>query len=122
MLFFAGIGPKDTAGRVLSSFPHPGNEAKRLNRLLFGFIVDKADFVPHFVTEQDLERARCDLAFRQQLMAGCLERLLAALQQMRDSEDASLETARHLREGVDLAGQLADRLQRGPKSGGPQAA
>jgi hypothetical protein len=89
---------------------------------LSGFIVGKANFVPDFVTEQDIERARCDSAFRQQLIAGCLERLLAALQQMRDSEDASPETARHLREGVDLAGQLADRLQRGPKSGGPQAA
>ena len=87
-----------------------------------GFIADKAHFVPDFVTEQDLERARCDAAFRQQLMAGCLERLLAALQQMREADDPSPDSARHLREGVDLAGQLADRLQHGPKSGDPQAA
>ena len=87
-----------------------------------GFIADKADFVPDFVTEQDLEHARGDAAFRQQLMAGCLERLLAALQQMREQADPGPDLARHLREGVVLAGQLADRLQRGPKSGGPQAA
>ena len=39
------------------------------------------------VTEQDLARARSDAAFRQQLMASSLERLLEALKQMRQAED-----------------------------------
>ena len=75
-----------------------------------------------FVTEQDLERARGDAAFRQQLMANSLERLLEALKQMRKAEDPSPQAARQLREGVDLAVKLADRLQGAAKSGGPQAA
>jgi hypothetical protein len=63
------------------------------------------------VSEQDLARARSDAAFRQRLMAGNLERLLAALKQMRKADDPSPESARQLREGVDLAVKLADRLQ-----------
>jgi hypothetical protein len=63
------------------------------------------------VSEQDLARARSDAAFRQQLMAGNLERLLQALKQMRKADDPSPESARQLREGVDLAVKLADRLQ-----------
>jgi hypothetical protein len=46
-----------------------------------------------------------------QLMAGNLERLLEALKQMRKVDDPSPESARQLREGVDLAVKLADRLQ-----------
>jgi len=63
------------------------------------------------VTEQELERARGDAAFRQQLMAGSLERLLEALKLMRQAEDPSPQAAGQLREGVDLAVMLADRLQ-----------
>ena len=63
------------------------------------------------VTEQELERARGDAAFRQQLMAGSLERLLEALKLMRQAEDPSPQAAHQLREGVDLAVMLADRLQ-----------
>jgi hypothetical protein len=65
----------------------------------------------NLVTEQDLARAREDLGFRQQLMADNLEFLLEALKQLRQSDDASAESARQLREGVDLACKLADRLQ-----------
>jgi hypothetical protein len=86
------------------------------------FVADKADFMHEFVTEQDLERARCDAAFRQQLMANSLERLLEALKQMRKAEDPSPQAARQLREDVDLAVKLADRLQGAAKSRGPQAA
>ena len=68
------------------------------------------------VTEQDLERARGDAAFRQQLMANSLERLLEALKQMRKADDPSPESARQLREGVDLAVKLADRLQANAQS------
>jgi hypothetical protein len=68
------------------------------------------------VSEQDLARARSDAAFRQQLLAGNLERLLAALKQMREADNASPEAARQLREGVDLAVKLADRLQANAQS------
>ena len=63
------------------------------------------------VSEQDLARARSDAAFRQQLMAGNLERLLQALKQMRKADDPGPQSARQLRDGVDLAVKLADRLQ-----------
>ena len=65
-----------------------------------------------FVTEQDLEHARGGAAFRQQLMTNSLERLLEALKQMRQAEDPSPQSARQLREGVDLAVKLAERLQK----------
>ena len=64
------------------------------------------------VSEDDLARARHDPAFRQQLMAENLERLLDALNKMRRSGSENAETTRQIREGVDLAVKLADRLQR----------
>jgi hypothetical protein len=63
------------------------------------------------VTEDDLERARTDPLFRQQLMASTLETLLAALNEMREAGGMKPEAARQIREGVDLAVKLADRLQ-----------
>jgi len=78
--------------------------------------------MPQFVSEHDLTRARGDAAFRQQLMADSLERLLEALRRMRKTDDPSPQTARQMREGVDLAVQLADRLQAGMPSEGPRAA
>jgi hypothetical protein len=65
----------------------------------------------NLVTEDDIVRARTDPEFRQQMMAENLERLLAALNDMRRSSDIKPETARQIREGVDLACKLADRLQ-----------
>jgi hypothetical protein len=67
------------------------------------------------VTEDDIVRARTDPEFRQQLMAQNLERLLSALNDMRRSSDIKPAAARQIREGVDLAVKLADRLQQ--KSG-----
>ena len=64
------------------------------------------------VSEDDLERARQDPAFRQQLMAQNLDKLLAALTRARQGSEKSPEVARQMREGVDLAVMLADRLQR----------
>ena len=62
------------------------------------------------VTDADLERARVDPEFRHQLVAGNLEFLLGKLNRLRDSDaDAS---AGQIREGVDLAVQLAELLQR----------
>lgn len=75
------------------------------------------------VSDDDLERARQDPAFRQQLMAENLDKLLAALNRAKQGRDKSPETARQMREGVDLAVLLADRLQREDEgSNGPKAA
>jgi hypothetical protein len=73
------------------------------------------------VSEEDLARARTDTAFRQQLMAESLDRLLALLNQMRRDTDDNPGRARQIREGVDLAVKLADRLQIENNSG-PRAA
>ena len=66
------------------------------------------------VTSDDLQRARSDPEFRHQLLAHNLERLLEALNEMRKGTNEN--AARQIREGVDLAIKLADRLQqnRGP--------
>ena len=74
------------------------------------------------VTEDDLARARSDPEFRQKLMADNLERLLEALNQMRRTSDIKPEAARQIREGVDLAVKLADRLQQNGAHPGPKAA
>jgi len=68
------------------------------------------------VTEDELARARNDPAFRQQLLARNLDRLLEALKKMRRASDQNPDTVRKIREGVDLAVQLADRLQSDPGS------
>jgi hypothetical protein len=68
------------------------------------------------VSDDDLARARRDPAFRQHLLTENLDRLLEALNRMRRSQTASPESARQMREGVDLAVKLADWLQR---HGGP---
>jgi len=78
--------------------------------------------MPEFATEQDLARARSDAAFRQQLLQDNLEWLLDALKKMRRADDPSPESARQMREGVDLAVQLADRLQQTAEDRGPQVA
>jgi hypothetical protein len=74
------------------------------------------------VSEDDLARARIDPAFRQQLLAVNLDRLLTALNTMRRGKIDGPETARQMREGVDLAVKLADRLQQNGVNPGPRAA
>jgi hypothetical protein len=74
------------------------------------------------VSEDDLARARNDPAFRQQMLAEHLERLLGALNKMRQDNSDAPETAAQMREGVDLAVELADRLQRQSGKPGPKAA
>ena len=66
------------------------------------------------VTEEELARARTDPEFRQEFMAGKLEMLLEALNKMRRSSVIKPQAARQIREGVDLAVKLADRLQQKP--------
>jgi hypothetical protein len=76
-----------------------------------------------FLTETDLARARQDPAFRKKLIADNLERLLAGLNHMRKTHPTpNPQQTRQIREGVDLAVKLADRLQRGEDDPGPQAA
>ena len=74
------------------------------------------------VSEDDLARARSDPAFRQQIMAEHLERLLEALNKMRRDNSESPQAAAQIREGVDLAVELADRLQKHGGKPGPKAA
>ena len=73
------------------------------------------------VTEDDIARARSDPEFRQQLLAENLERLLHALNTMRRNTEPNPASARQIREGVDLAVKLADRLQQNDNPG-PRAA
>jgi len=74
------------------------------------------------VTAEDLARARSDAAFRQQMLANNLERLLEALKRMRKRNDTSPQSVRQIREGVDLAVKLADRLQETVPGTDPRAA
>jgi hypothetical protein len=74
------------------------------------------------VSDGDLARARHDPAFRQQMLAENLERLLKALNIMRNAQSPTPEAARQIREGVDLAVKLADRLQQNAGYPGPRAA
>ena len=68
-------------------------------------------------SEEDIERARTDPEFRQDLLAKNLERLLAALNTARkNGGERDPACARQIREGVDLAVQLAGRLQKGPNA------
>lgn len=73
------------------------------------------------ISDDDLARARSDPAFCQQMLAENLERLLEALNKMRRTRSPSPETARQMREGVDLAVKLADRLQQNADHGPPAA-
>jgi hypothetical protein len=75
----------------------------------------------YLVTENDLARARRDPEFRQKLMVENLERLLEVLNEMRKSSDIKPDAARQIREGVDLAVKLANRLQQNAHNG-PHAA
>ena len=76
------------------------------------------------VTEEDLERARQDPAFRRKLLSDNLEVLLATLNKMRSSSRSLDKTsARQIRDGVDLAVKLADLLQSAkPQNEPPKAA
>ena len=62
-------------------------------------------------SENDLEHARADPAFRQQLMAENLDMLLSELNRLRTKAANKPETDRHIREGANLAVKLAERLQ-----------
>jgi len=63
------------------------------------------------VTDDDLARSRVDPEFRHRLVADNLEMLLSELKRLRNGKtDAG--RAQQIREGVDLAVQLAEILHR----------
>ena len=63
------------------------------------------------VTDEDLARSRVDPEFRHRLVANNLELLLDELKRLRSSKTDE-SRAKQIREGVDLAVQLAEILQR----------
>jgi hypothetical protein len=63
------------------------------------------------VTDDDLARSRVDPAFRHRLVADNLELLLKELNRLRNGK-TDAHRVRQIREGVDLAVQLAEILQR----------
>jgi hypothetical protein len=62
------------------------------------------------VTDDDLARARQDPVFRQRFYADHLDRLLEKLNRMRKSGASDPQRGRMIKEGVDLAVRLAERL------------
>ena len=63
------------------------------------------------VTDDDLARARVDPQFRHRLVADNLELLLNQLNRLRSGKPDA-QRIKQIREGVDLAVQLAEILQR----------
>jgi hypothetical protein len=72
------------------------------------------------VTDDDLARSRTDPAFRHRLVADNLELLLDELKRLRTGKIDEQRT-RQIREGVDLAVQLAEILQRIEQSSSSRA-
>jgi hypothetical protein len=72
------------------------------------------------VTDEDLARSRVDREFRHRLVAGNLELLLDHLNRLRNGK-TDPHRAKLIREGVDLAVQLADILQRIEQTSSPRA-
>ena len=68
------------------------------------------------VTDDDLARARVDPAFQASVVADNLERLLEQLNRLRKPARPTPQRATQIREGVDLAVQLAELLQRMSKA------
>jgi hypothetical protein len=104
-------GRKTPSPAVLSSFPAYSNLAT--NACAYDFQLYSASQCAMYdpVTEDELVRVRIDPVFRRQFLTQNLNRLLEALKKMRLAHQNG-DTARQIREGVDLAVKLADRLQR----------
>jgi hypothetical protein len=64
------------------------------------------------VTEAELAQARSDPAFRQKLLSQNLEILLAGVQKLRNPMPSQgSESARQMREAIELAVRLAEMIQ-----------
>ena len=72
------------------------------------------------VTDEDLARSRVDPEFRHRLVADNLELLLNQLNRLRNGK-TDAHRAKQIREGVDLAVQLAEMLQRIEQAPVPKA-
>jgi hypothetical protein len=68
-----------------------------------------SEYLP--VTDDDLARARRDPAYRQKLLTNNLDRLLAELKKLRRAKASDSTRARQIKEGVQLAVILAERIQ-----------
>jgi hypothetical protein len=68
------------------------------------------------VTDDELARARSDPAFRQRLLNRNMEALLGGLKRLRKSPTANGRGAQQIREGVELAVQLAELIQEPQRS------
>jgi hypothetical protein len=95
---------KNTAVSGLSSWPGDSNQATTFLRQCGGG--SRAYPMSELVTDEDLARARHDPEFRQRFYADNLDRLLEKLNEMRRTGG----DARLIKEGVDLAVKLAERL------------
>jgi hypothetical protein len=78
-----------------------------------------------WLSEEDLARSHSDPAFRHQLLAESLDRLITEISKLRNADTASDPVKiRQIREGARLCVQLADLLQniaddnKGPSSAG----
>lgn len=65
------------------------------------------------VTDGELDRARSDPAFRQKLLSENLEALLGGLRKLHSTAPPApkSDSARQIREGVELAVRLAELIQ-----------
>jgi hypothetical protein len=73
------------------------------------------------VTDADLERARHDGPFRQQMIVNNLDRLLVELSRLRNAgEIVDKASARQMREGAQLAAKLADILHEAAGNNPPE--
>jgi len=72
------------------------------------------------VTDDDLARSRVDPEFRHRLVADNLELLLGQLNRLRNRKPDT-QSVKQIREGVDLAVQLAEILQRIEQGSAPRA-
>jgi len=63
------------------------------------------------VTDADLDRARSDPTFRQQMLEQNMEALLAGIKKLRKAPPSTNAGAKQLREGVELAVRLAEIIQ-----------
>jgi hypothetical protein len=73
------------------------------------------------VSDDDLARARHDPEFRQRFYADNLDRLLEKLNDMRKAGPDDPERVRMIKEGVDLAVKLAERLNTRASTAGEAA-
>jgi hypothetical protein len=66
------------------------------------------EFIP--ITDETLEKARSDSHFRQKMVSGHLERLMAAMNRAKEKAKSDPVTSTSLQEGAQLAVKLTEIL------------